>query len=63
MTKNSFDIKIRTDILEFLRKMKLFKLDNYIPEDHYADSVKEISRKGAFRDIYEEICKTVTIQQ
>lgn len=58
MTKNSFDIKIRTDILEFLRKMELFKLDNYIPEDHYADSVKEISRKGAFRDIYEEICKT-----
>lgn len=58
MKNNSFNIKIRKDVVGFLKKMNLFKLDYYVPEDHYPETVKEISRKGTHKQIYEEICKT-----
>lgn len=58
MKNNSFNIKIRKDVVGFLKKMNLFKSDYYVPEDHYTETVKEISRIGTHKQIYDEICKT-----
>lgn len=58
MTVNSFNIRVKTNVVHFLKKMNLFKSENYVDSDHYADSVKEISRKGTYKQIYDEICKT-----
>lgn len=58
MKNNSFNIRIRKDVVGFLKKIELFKFDNYSPEDHYPETVKEISRKGTHKQIYDEICKT-----
>ena len=40
MKNNSFNIKIKKDVVGFLKKMNLFKSYNYVPEDHYAETVK-----------------------
>lgn len=58
MNNNSFNIRIRKDVVGFLKKINLFKLDNYFPEDHYLDAVKEISRIGTHEQIYCKICET-----
>lgn len=58
MTNNSFDIKIRKVVVNFLKRMELFKQENYLPEKHYTDTVKKISRVGTHKQIYDEICET-----
>lgn len=60
MTGNSFDIKIKTEVVSFLKKMELFKENIYKPEDHYTDSVKEISRlkSSSHLQIYNEVMNT-----
>ena len=58
MKNNSFNIKIKKDVVGFLKKMNLFKSYNYVPEDHYAETVKAISRIGTHKQIYDEICRT-----
>lgn len=38
--------------------MELFKEDDFNPNSHYADSVKDISRYGTHYDIIQEIWNT-----
>lgn len=60
MTDNSFNIKMNTEVVSFLKKMELFKGNIYKPEDHYTDSVKEISRlkTSSHLQIYNEVMST-----
>lgn len=58
MNANSFNIRIKTNVVKFLKKMEMFKTEIYVGSDHYSDSVKEISRKGTHKQIYNEICNT-----
>lgn len=58
MTDNSFSIKVHDDVVSFLKNMELFKEDDFNPNSHYADSVKDISRYGTHYDIIQEIWNT-----
>ena len=42
MTDNSFCIKVRKDVISILKKLEIFQENAFSPEDHYADSVKEV---------------------
>lgn len=46
MTDNSFCIKVRKDVISILKKLEIFRENAFSPEDHYADSVKEVAREG-----------------
>ena len=45
MTDNSFCIKVRKDVISILKKLEIFRENAFSPEDHYADSVKEVARE------------------
>ena len=58
MTDNSFCIKVRKDVISILKKLEIFRENAFSPEDHYADSVKEVAREGTHWDIIREVWNT-----
>ena len=41
MTDNSFNIKVNTDVVRFLKAIKMFKECIYKAEDHYSKKLKQ----------------------
>lgn len=58
MTDNSFCIKVRKDVVHFLKKLELIQENAFSPEAHYAKSVKDIARNGSQWDIINEVWNT-----
>lgn len=58
MTDKSFDIRIDVDVVKFLKEIGLFKNSIYDPNDHYADIVKSVSRKGNYEEIFQSVINT-----
>lgn len=58
MTDNSFCIRVRKDVVSFLKKMENLQESCFDPNDHYSDRVREIARDGTHYEILTEIWNT-----
>ena len=58
MTDNSFCIRVRKDVVSFLKKMENLQESCFDPNDHYSSRVREIARAGSHYEILTEIWNT-----
>ena len=58
MTDNSFNIKVNTDVVRFLKAIKMFKECIYKAEDHYSKELKQVARDNDYKKIFDLILTT-----
>lgn len=55
MTDNSFNIKVNTDVVRFLKAIKMYKDCIYKAEDHYSKELKQVARDNDYKKIFDLI--------